>query len=338
VTGRLARSDCTGPGIRRRRRGRGFSYRWESDGAPVDAETRQRIEALVIPPAWKDVWICPKPNGHIQATGVDAAGRRQYLYHPTWRERRDAAKYLRLVDVGRKLPQARRKIRADLSTRGLNRRRVLAAAVELLDLGFFRVGNDQYADENGSYGLATVLREHVTVSRNGDVVFEYPSKSGRELYRAVAEPEAVAVVRALLRRNDDGPELLAYWENRRWHDVSSGDVNEYLKEIFGLPVSAKDFRTWHATVLAAVGLAVSTRARGVSGRKRAVTRVVREVADYLGNTPAVARSSYIDPRVIDRFLAGETIGNALPRLGKGTREGRLATEGDAERAVVALLS
>jgi DNA topoisomerase IB len=304
----------------------------------VDAETRKRIEELVIPPAWQDVWICPKPNGHIQATGVDAAGRRQYLYHPAWRERRDAAKFVRLVDVGRRLPRVRKRVRADLETRGLNRRRVLAAAAELLDLGFFRVGSDQYVEENNSYGLATVLREHVTIERGGTVVFEYPSKSGREIYRAVAEPSVVAVIRALLKRNDDGPELLAYWEDGRWHDVSSADVNEYLKEVFRLPVTAKDFRTWHATVLAAVGLAVSTRARGsVSGRKRAVTRVVREVADYLGNTPAVARSSYIDPRVIDRFLSGETIGNSLPSLGKDTSDGHLATEGAAERAVVAML-
>lgn len=338
MTGRLARSNCSGPGIRRRKRGRGFSYRWDDDKA-VDAETKERIEALVIPPAWQDVWICPKPNGHIQATGVDAAGRRQYLYHEAWRVRRDAVKFTRLLDVGRKLPHVRKRIREDLDSRGLNRRRVLAAAAELLDLGFFRVGSDQYVEENGSYGLATVLREHVTIERGGTVVFEYPSKSGREIYRAVAVPAVVEVIRALLKRNDDGPELLAYWDNNRWHDVDSNDVNDYLKEIFALPVTAKDFRTWHATVLAAVGLAVSTGARGgTSSRKRAVARVVREVADYLGNTPAVARSSYIDPRVIDRFLSGQTIDDSLTKLGKDTADGHLATEGAAERAVVAMLS
>jgi DNA topoisomerase I len=335
---RLRRSDCTGPGIHRRRRGRGFSYQWADGGAVDDPETVDRIRRLVIPPAWTDVWICPYVNGHIQAVGTDAAGRRQYLYHLRWRERRDAEKYQRVCRLADRLPRMRRRVRADLRTRGLNRRRVLATATRLLDLGFFRIGTDEYADENGSYGLTTVLREHVRVEPDGTVTFEYISKGGSERYHQLAEPEVAKVVRQLLRRRHPGPELLAYWDGRAWTDVSGADVNDYLKHAFGADVSAKDFRTWHATVLAAVGLAVSVGADTPPRRRRAVARVMREVSDYLGNTPAVTRASYVDPRVVDRFLAGETIADALAGLGATTRPGHLATEGGAERAVASLLS
>lgn len=332
---RLRHSDCASPGIVRRRRGRGFSYHWEHDGSRVDDPVALgRVRDLVIPPAWTDVWICPYENGHIQAVGRDSAGRRQYLYHELWRERRDAAKHSHIAEIARRLPDVRAAVRADLATRGLNRRRVLAAAVRLLDLGFFRIGGEEYMEQNGSFGLATVRREHVQVERGGVVVFEYPAKGGREKYQAVADPAVVKLVRALLRRPDPSPELLGYRAGRRWHNVRSDEINDHLKDLFGIPVTAKDFRTWHATVLAAVGLAVSTNAESSAQRKRAVSRVMREVAEYLGNTPAVARSSYVDPRIVDRFLDGATVAAALPDLGKRTPEGHLATEGAVERAVL----
>ncbi|REE96622.1 DNA topoisomerase IB [Thermomonospora umbrina] len=332
----LERSDPAEPGIRRRRHGRGFRY-LDAAGGPVSPEEVSRIKGLVIPPAWKDVWICPDPDGHIQATGTDGAGRRQYLYHPLWREQRDREKHDRVLDFAERLPVIRERIAEHLKGRGFTRERVLAAAVRLIDLGFFRAGGEEYAEENGTYGLATVLREHVTC-RKDQVVFEYPAKGSKERYQAVAEEDVCKVVSGLKRRRDDGPELLAHRApGGRWHDVTTGDINEYLREISGGDFTAKDFRTWHATVLAAVGLAVSTKAAASSEgtRRRAVSRVVQEVADYLGNTPAVARASYIDPRVIDSYERGVTI--AVTDLGRDADFGELATQGRTERAVLDLL-
>ncbi len=336
---RLKRSKPDGPGIARRPRGRGFTY-VDVDGTTVRAAaTVDRIKALLIPPAWQDVWICPYPNGHIQAIGVDAAGRRQYLYHPDWRTRQDAIKHDHVVEVARRLPAARGKIAEDLGSRGLNRRRVLATAARMLDLGFFRIGGERYAEENSSYGLATIRREHVSLERGGVVTFDYPAKSGRQRVQALAEPGVVAVVRALLKRPGGGEELLAYRVGREWRDVKSSDINDYLCEVVGTEVSAKDFRTWHGTVLAAIALAVA-EPDGMSqtARKRLVTHAVKEVSTYLGNTPAVCRRSYIDPRVIERFEAGTTIERAMPLLGVGTEQGQLASMGGAERAVLRLLA
>jgi DNA topoisomerase-1 len=336
---RLKRSRPNGPGIARRARGRGFTYVDVNGTTLTDAPTLERIKALVIPPAWRDVWICPYPNGHIQAIGVDAAGRRQYLYHPDWRTRRDAIKHDHVTDVARLLPAARARIAEDLASRGLNKRRVLAAAARMLDLGFFRIGGERYAEENSSYGLATIRREHVTLERGGVVTFAYPAKSGRQRVQALAEPGVVAVIRALLKRPGGGEELLAYRDGGVWRDVRSSDINDYLCEVVGTEVSAKDFRTWHGTVLAAIALAVA-QPEGMSptARKRLVTHAVKEVSTYLGNTPAVCRRSYIDPRVIERFEAGETIERAVPLLGVGTEEGQLASMGGAERAVLRLLT
>jgi DNA topoisomerase IB len=296
-----------------------------------------RIKALVIPPAWKDVWICPWPNGHIQAVGFDAAGRKQYLYHPRWRERRDQEKFEHMLDFAAALPKVRQTVTAGLAGRGLHRDRVLAAAVRLLDLGFFRVGGERYAEDNGTYGLATLRRDHVRFSK-GQIVFCYPAKGGCERVQAVAEAQACRVVRALRSRPDDGEALFAYRrDGGGWHDVTSSEINDYLKEVTGLDVSAKDFRTWNATVLAAVGLAVSPVPRtSASSRRRAVARVVKEVSEYLGNTPAVCRASYIDPRVIERYQRGDTIVDALDRLGQA-EDGALATQGAIEEAVLNLL-
>ena len=334
---RLRRVDCAGPGIARVRRGRGFSYR-AADGSKIDdPAVLQRIADLVIPPAWNDVWICPHPRGHIQAVGTDAAGRRQYRYHDDWRVQRDAEKHQRVLTFAQRLPKARERVVEHLGQRGMTRDRVLAAAFRLLDLGFFRVGGESYAEENGTFGLATMRRKHVTVT--GDlVVFDYKAKSGKQRVQSVVDPSVRKVVVALLARDDTSRELLAYKDRSGWHDITSADINAYLRDVLGAEVSAKDFRTWHATVLTAVGLAVSTGApTSESARKRAVNRVVKEVAEYLGNTPAVCRSSYIDPRVIDLYDDGFTVATSLERLGAEGDFGQPATHGMVEAAVLRLL-
>lgn len=335
---RLTRADPSGPGIRRRRRGRGFSYSGQDGSRITDARTLARIRALVLPPAWQDVWICADPRGHIQAVGTDSAGRRQYRYHDLWRAARDQDKHDRVLEFGACLPRLREVVSAHLATDGLPRERVLAAAVRLIDLGFFRPGGDEYAEENGTFGIATIRREHVTCSR-GMLTFDYPAKGSRHREQAVVDEAVYAVVGSLRRRRSGGDRLFAYRSDGRWRDVTAADINDYLREISGGDYTAKDFRTWHATVLAAVAMAVSIRAaESPAARRRAVARAAREVAGYLGNTPAVARASYIDPRVIERYERGMTIARALADLGKDASFGGLATQGEAERAVIRLLS
>ena len=334
--GGLRRAEPGAGGIRRRRCGRGFRYL--DAGEPVtDERTPARIRALVIPPAWQDVWICADPAGHIQATGTDAAGRRQYLYHSRWRERREQDKHDRVTELGAVLPQVREVVSRHLDGRGLTRDRVLAAAVRLIDLGFFRPGGVEYAEENGTFGLATILKEHVTLTK-GQLMFDYTAKGAKHREQAIAEDQVCAVVRSLKRRRNGGEKLLAYRAGRYWHDVTAADINDYIREVSGGDFTAKDFRTWHATVLAAVGLAVSERAGTDAARTRAIARMVSEVAGYLGNTPAVARASYIDPRVIRCYENGQTIAAALGDLGKDSDFGDLATRGRAERAVLKLLA
>jgi DNA topoisomerase IB len=334
---RLKRVDCSLPGIRRKRAGRGFVYVDERTGARViDADVRARIRSLVIPPAWNDVWICGDPMGHIQATGTDARGRRQYRYHDRWRARQDQIKFDRMLDFARTLPAMRRAAAAHMSSDGLTRECVLACAVRLLDLGFFRIGSEDYAEENSTYGLATIRKEHVSI--NGDVVtFDYPAKGGKQRLQSVVDPEVVRIVSALKRRRGGGGELLAYKERGRWIDVRSSDINAHVKELTGGDFTAKDFRTWSATVLAAVALAAARRVDSPSGKKRAVAHAIKEVAHYLGNTPAVCRSSYVDPRVIDRYTAGVTIHDALERIGEDVEPGALSTQGAIEEAVIDML-
>jgi DNA topoisomerase IB len=324
------------PGLTRRRQGRGFCY-LDGDDRITDPRVLTRIKDLVIPPAWHDVWICRYPNGHIQAVGTDDAGRRQYLYHPAWRELRDKQKHDRMLQMAARLPKARATVREHLALEGMPRDRSLAAAFRLLDLGFFRVGGETYAEQNGSYGLATIRREHVRVE--GDqIVFEYTAKSGQQRLVAVGDPAVLEAVQLLRRRRGGGEELLAYKVGRRWVDVTSGDINDYVKQVVGGEFSAKDFRTWHGTVLAAVALAVSTHVADTpTARRRAVSRAMREVADYLGNTPAVARSSYVDPRVVDLCEDGITVEPALRKLGAGVDAGQPATHGAMERAVLSML-
>jgi DNA topoisomerase I len=333
---RLRRVDCSSPGIARRRRGRGFEYLNERGERIEDEAILERIRELVIPPAWEDVWICPHPFGHIQSVGTDAAGRRQYLYHEGWRARRDQEKFDEMLSFARALPTIRRRAAKDLGQRGLTRKRVLACSVRLLDRGFFRVGTEDYAEQNRTYGLATMEKRHVTLGRGGLIVFDYVAKSGKQRVQSVVDPDVYAVVKKLKARRG-GRELLAYREGRSWVDVRSDHINEYIKAIAGEEFSSKDFRTWHGTVLAAVGLAVSGRAAGSkTARERAISRTVKEVAHYLGNTPAVCRASYIDPRVFDRYRDGLTIGGALDRLGD-VDYGQPATQGAVEEAVLDLL-
>ncbi|NEC52492.1 DNA topoisomerase IB [Actinospica acidiphila] len=334
---RLHHSRPTDAGYRRLRHGRGFRH-LDVTGEPLrDRAELARVRALVIPPAWTDVWICARADGHLQAVGTDAAGRRQYLYHPRFRAEQEAAKHEHVLDVAETLPALRETVEGHLGDRGLTRPRVLATAVRLLDLGFFRIGSDRYAELNNSYGLTTLLKEH-SRRRAGAVLFSYTGKHGKEVIRAVADPAACRSLTALLSRRGGGDRLLAYWEGRAWHDVSNVDVNGYLKELAGLEVTAKDFRTWHATVMAAVALAVSEpAARSETARKRAVARAAREVSGYLGNTPAVCRASYINPRVVELFEEGVTVAPALPHLGREAAHGIPATQGVAERAVLTML-
>jgi DNA topoisomerase-1 len=302
---RLRRVDCSGPGITRRKRGKGFEYRGGDGRRITDAETLARIRALGIPPAWQDVWICPDPLGHLQATGADAAGRKQYRYHDEWRRKRDVKKFDDMAAFAHGLPALRRRVEADLAAADTpDRRRVLATAVRLLDRGFFRIGTEEYLVRNETYGLATMRKSHVVIE--GDVmVFDYPAKHGKRRVQAVVDPAVTDLMCQLKRRRGGGDELLAYKEGGRWHDVRSPDINAYLKEATGGDFSAKDFRTWSATVLAALGLAVSGEVAATkTGRQRAITRAVKEVAHYLGNTPAVCRASYIDPRVFDAYNSG----------------------------------
>jgi DNA topoisomerase-1 len=334
---RLRRVDCSSPGIRRRRRGKGFTYVDDDGNRITDPEVLERISELVIPPAWEDVWICPYPMGHIQATGVDARGRKQYRYHDRWRERRDQEKFDSMVAFARALPLMRKRVGRQLKRDGLDRDRVLAAAVRLLDRGFFRVGGEDYAVENETYGLATMHKSHVTVGDDA-ITFDYPAKSGVRRVQNVVDPEVAEIIAALKKRRGGSPELLAYKDGRRWVDVKSADINAFVKQVTGGDFTAKDFRTWNATVLAAVALAVSGPAATSSktARKRAVARAVKEVAHYLGNTPAVCRASYIDPRIFDRFDAGLTIGGAVHEFGDTSDMGSL--HGTVEEAVLDLIA
>jgi len=332
---RLRRADPSGPGFARRRCGKGFMYLDEHGERITDAEVVARITALVIPPAWRDAWISPDPFGHIQATGYDEAGRKQYLYHPRWRERRDLEKFDDMVRFARSLPALREVVEHDLALGDLSREQVLACATRLLDRGFFRIGSEVYKVTNETYGLATMLKSHATV--DGETIrFDYVAKERKRRVQAVIDPDVAELVATLKRRRGGGEELLAYKRDGRWCDVRSPDINAYLKAATGLDISAKDFRTWGATVLAAVGLAVTEPAKlSRTARKRAIVRAVKEVAFYLGNTPAVARSSYIDPRVFDRYRDGETINGALDLV--GSEPGATAIQGPIEAAVLELL-
>ncbi len=303
--------DCNGPGMQRRRAGKGFSYA-DEDGVRIDdTEVVERIRSLAIPPAWNDVWICSDPDGHIQATGLDVKGRRQYRYHDEWRAARDRAKHDRILRFAQRLPALRDEVANDIVRPDMPKERVLATAVRLLELGFFRIGGESYAEENDTYGLATLRKEHVRVRKDA-LEFDYDAKSGQHRTCQVVDPEVRAVITTLRRRRAPASaELLAYKADGQWTDIRSSDINQYIQTHIGEDFTAKDFRTWVGTVLAAAGLAQQEPGVTATAQKRVVTEVVKDVALHLGNTPAVARSSYIDPRVVERFEAEDTVVDAL---------------------------
>ena len=310
---RLRRTAPNQPGWTRKRAGKGFVY-LDQHGARLPEEDAQRIRDLVIPPAWTDVWVTPHENGHLQAVGTDAAGRRQYLYHPQWRARRDAEKFDRMLLFGKALAKARELVLADLGKEGMPLERACAAAVRLLDLGYFRIGNDVYAADNGSFGLTTLERRHVR-RRQDRLVFTFVGKSGVHHRIEIDDLAVVEAIDIMRRRRGEDLRLLSYKDQRSWRAVLPELVNEYVRSSTGIEATAKDFRTWHATVLAAAALA-ETPEPGLTNasRKRAVAGAMKEVASFLGNTPTLAKSAYVDPRVIEAYEEGRTIERATSRV------------------------
>ncbi len=331
---RLRRSVVSGPGLRRVRRGRGFSYHDQDGKVLTDEATLTRIRDLVIPPAWKNVWISPHSNGHIQAVGTDAAGRRQYLYHEKWQEERNEEKFDRVLEMSKALPEMRRRVASDLRRRRLERERVLALALLLLDLGYFRAGGEQYADENNSFGISTLLCEHVSLQRQA-VEFDYPAKSGVRRTLTIEDPEVVRSVRALMRRPDRTERLLACRNSSEWKDVRAEDLNARFKELVGDEYTVKDLRTWHGTVLAAAAFVDADPPVNKTVIKRVESAVMKEVSEELGNTPAVARGSYVDPRVVEGYEKGLTIAAGVRRADrtKNTGERQAILEDSTARLI-----
>ena len=290
------------PGISRVRVGDGFRYRGPDRRLVRDGATLERIRALAIPPAYSDVWICPHPNGHLQAVGRDARGRKQYRYHSQWRAIRDAVKYERMLAFGDALPRIRERVDADLSLPGMPRDKVLAAVVSMLEQTLVRVGNDEYARENRSFGLTTLRTRHVRAARGG-LHFQFKGKSGKEHNVLLSDRRLVRVVRRCLEI--PGQELFQWVDAEGGrHGIDSADVNAYIQEISGEEFTAKDFRTWAGTVLAARFLRATGPVPDEREQRSSVARVIEQVAQELRNTPAVCRKSYIHPAVIDSFLMG----------------------------------
>lgn len=289
-------------GLRRVARGEGFSYIDQDGRAVRDVATLDRIRALVIPPAWTDVWICPDPAGHIQAIGRDQKGRKQYRYHPGWRADRDLRKYDRMAAFGRVLPRLRRRVAADLSRRGLPREKVLAAVVSLLELTLIRVGNDEYAKANNSFGLTTLRKRHLKLA-GGGAVFEFVGKSGKTHRTGFRDRRLARIVAACQELR--GQRLFQYLDDEgQRRAIESSDVNDYIRAACGADFSAKDFRTWAGSLAALEGLRLSPKPETQAQARRALNICVKAVADLLGNTPAVCRAAYIHPKVLDAFEAG----------------------------------
>ncbi|MEV0794798.1 DNA topoisomerase IB [Kribbella sp. NPDC050459] len=327
---RLRRSRPDGAGFSRRRRGRGFSYLDEDGNVIDDTDVVERIRTLAIPPAWEDVWICPFPNGHIQAVGTDEAGRRQYLYHDDWRTAQDADKHDRVRQLARKLPAFREAVDKDLGAKGLQRQRVLAVALRMLDYGVFRTGNTEYAEEYGSRGAATLLRDDVRVSR-GKLVFDFRAKGGQRRTLELDDDNLVAAVRSLKRARHGAKQLLVYREDGEYHEIDAGMINDRFRELVGEDFTVKDLRTWTATVHAAVDLAEADPPATKKALNAAVKDMLEEVSEHLGNTPAVARASYVDPRVVEQYEHGRTIAGAVDRVGDDLSDEEIRVK--LERAV-----
>ncbi|SFC60861.1 DNA topoisomerase IB [Nocardioides terrae] len=332
---RLRRTSPEQPGWTRRRSGKGFVY-LDENGERLASEDVERVKALVIPPAWQDVWVTPHANGHLQAVGTDEAGRRQYLYHPDWRTRRDAEKFDRVLLFGEALMRARERVLLDLGADGMPLERACACAVRLLDIGYFRIGNDVYADTNGSFGLTTLQRQHVR-RRQDRLVFSFTGKSGVDHRIEIDDAMVSEAIEVMRRRRSGDPRLLAYREGRSWRSMLPSLVNDYVRLVTGVDATAKDFRTWHATVLAAAALAARLDEAGgkvsATRGRRMVSDSMREVADFLGNTPTLARKSYVDPRVVSAFEEGRTIASAVRREFDSVDERQVALERAALRLI-----
>jgi len=288
------------PGLRRKKAGRGFSYLRPEGPALGDRQLLRRIKSLAIPPAWTDVWICPSADGHIQATGRDARGRKQYRYHPRFRELRESTKYEHLLTFAEQLPAIRTKVREHMALRGLPREKVLATVVHLLETTLIRVGNDDYAKENKSYGLTTLKNRHVEVN-GSDVRFRFTGKGGKQWSLRIRDRRIAKIIRAC--QELPGQELLQYVdEEGRLQDVTSGDVNEYLREITGADITAKDFRTWAGTVMAATELTELASFAGAAKAKRNVRVAIARVAARLGNTVTICRKCYVHPEALAAYL------------------------------------
>ncbi len=321
------------PGVRRRRAGKGFSYIGPDGQRITNPDRIAWFKRLAIPPAWTDVWISPLKRGHIQATGRDARGRKQYRYHPRWREVRDAAKYGRMIHFARALPRIRRATDRDLRKHGTPRKKVLALVVRLLEATLIRVGNEEYARENKSFGLSTLRRRHVA-ARGSRLAFSFRGKSGKEHEVPVIDRRLARLVKQV----DELPGQLVFQyvgDDGERHPVDSADVNAYLAEIAGDDFSAKDFRTWAGTVAAAMELRDGTPVGSDAERRTAVVRAIERVAKQLGNTPTVCRQCYVHPDVIDSYLDGNLL-EALNQRARGAGRGAHALSRE-EAAVLALL-
>jgi DNA topoisomerase I len=295
-------NDTTTPGIRRRRRGQGFSYIGPDGRVIRDLAERRRIEALAIPPAWTEVWICPWPQGHLQATGRDDKGRKQYRYHPRWNESRGQTKYERLLLFGEALPLIRAQVEHDLGLPGLPRSKVVATVVRLLETTFIRVGNKEYARANRSFGLTTLRDRHVKIF-GSTIEFQFRGKSGQEHRIKLKDRRLARIVKQC--REVPGYELFQYFdENGQRQKVTSGDVNTYLREITQQDFTAKDFRTWGGTILAAMTLNEMGRGGSESSAKKNVVQAIKKVSRCLGNKPATCRKYYVHPAVLDTYLDG----------------------------------
>jgi DNA topoisomerase-1 len=323
------------PGITRRRSGKGFAYR-DPQGRPVkDPETLRRICSLAIPPAYGDVWICPDPDGHLQATGRDERGRKQYRYHPRWRAVRDQAKFDRMQTFARTLPRIRAQVERDMARPGLPREKVLATIVKLLEVTLVRVGNEEYARHNRSFGLTTLRDQHVKMLDAATMGFEFRAKSGKRNKIRLRDRRLARIVKSC--RDIPGKELFQYVDELgERHVVDSGDVNDYLRAISGEEITAKDFRTWAGTVLAAYALQEFESFDGEAAARRNVTRAIEKVAAELGNTPAVCRKSYVHPEVVNAYLDGDLVAALKERVEEELRED-LRGLSPEEAAVLAFL-
>jgi DNA topoisomerase-1 len=322
------------PGIQRIKRGKNFVYRGLNGRLIRDRNTLIRLKRLAIPPAWEDVWICADPDGHLQATGRDARGRKQYRYHPDWRTERDSAKYDKMIAFGRALPRIRRRVKRDLARPGLRREKVLAAVTRLLETTLIRVGNEEYARTNRSFGLTT-LRNHHVRTRGAKCIFSFRGKSGKSHVIDMEDPRLAKIVRRCLEL--PGQELFAYLdENGSAVDVTSSDVNDYLREISGAPFTAKDFRTWAGTVLAAQALQEFEKFSTRQEARRNMLQAIEAVARMLGNTPAICRKSYIHPVILDTYLEGSLV-DRIQRILESKLSRSLLRLRPAEAAVMMLL-